>query len=233
MILKYGTYSHSDNECTVVIDVNATYNELGNVSGYVEQWSIQAIVQAATAAAVTTAYEAMRTAYSTNGLDMVLYDSDGSTIRHVMSNNGSRKGLQITQFGYPQGQGAEGSTFRTVSITARTEYERDLGLYSRSERYEFNGGGSQFALIPTLIGPPIKQQIRQQTPYRCIQSGSAIGLGAYPSFPPPAFPDDEHTEMRVTAKDSPREIGPRGNRMYPISWQYFFESASPMFGSPG
>lgn len=233
MILQYGGYTHADAECIVDMDIQATYNELGNVCGYAEQWSITAIVQAATADLVTTAYEAMRTAYSTNGLDMVLYDSDGSTVRHAMRNNGSRKGLQITQFGYPKGEGAEGSTFRTVSITARTEYERDLGLYSRSERYEFSGGGPQFVVHATLIGPPIKQQIRQQTPYRCIQSGSAIGLGAYPSFPPPAFPDDEHTEMRQTAKESPREIGPRGNRMYPISWSYFFESANPMFGSPG
>lgn len=228
MILKYGSYAHEDNEISLSISKSAIFSEFKTAVGYTETWEVRGVKQASTTAAVGTALQTMLNAYSTNGYDLILYDSDGTTPRHVLASGPSRDGVKITNFSYPEGTGAEYSTFRTFSFTASADYYADLGLYSYQESFEFSGGGPQFIVIPTLIGPPIKQLIRQQTPFRCIQSGSSVGIGAHGAVPQPIFPDSEHIDQRQIRFGTPES----GFSMYPMSWVYVFESPSPLGSVP-
>lgn len=228
MILKWGSYAHEDNEITISIQKTAIFSEFKTAVGYSETWDIRGVKQAATTALVGAALQAMINAYSTNGLDLVLYDSDGTTPRHALYSGPSREGVKITDISYPEGAGAEYSTFRTYSFRASADYYGDLGLYSFSESFEFSGGGPQFVIIPTLYGPPIRQDVRQQTPFRCIQSGSSIGIGGHGAASPPAFPADEHIDGRQVRFETPKQ----GFSMYPLSWMYVFESVGPLGGVP-
>lgn len=232
MILRYGSYSHADNEVTLSISQRPVYNEVGLRAGYVASWSIQGMILGSSASDLGTKIAALESAYGADGLDLILYDSDGVTVRHAMRNTGSRTGVKILDLSYPTGDGAEYVTYRSYSITAEAEYQQDLGIYSISETYTFGGGGPQKVVIPTLYGPPIEQLVRQQTAYICQQQGQAIGVAAYPTVPGPAFPAAEHRERRRITYNRPTKIGRYGNQMYSVSWSYEFESPSQLFALP-
>ena len=231
MILRYGSYTHADAEVSVSINKTPTFNGIGQRKGYAERWTVQGILHAADAASLRTALDSLESAYSVDGLDLVLYASDGSSVRHAMRNNGSPQGVRITDFGYPEGDGAEYTTYRTYQFTAEAEYVTNLALDTYSESYEFSGGGERWVLIETITGPPIRQTTQQQTPYRCRQTGNAVGTGGRPAVPPPAFPSAEHTDQRQITYGTPQYLR-NGNTMYPVSWSYSFESPTPLFALP-
>jgi hypothetical protein len=232
MILRYGSYSHADNEVIISISQRPIFNEVGLRSGYVASWSIQGMLQGSSVSDLSTKIVVLESAYGADGLDLVLYDSDGSTVRHAMRNTGSRTGVKILDLSYPTGDGAEYVTFRTYSIQAEAEYNQDLGVYSTSETFTFGGGGQQKVVIPTLYGPPVEQLVRQQTPYTCQQQGQSIGVSTWPTVPGPAFPSAEHRERRRITYSTPSKIGRYGNQMYAVSWAYEFESPSLLFRYP-
>lgn len=231
MILRYGSYSHADGEISLSISQTPTYTSTGLRKGYVSRWSIRGILHGADAAAVASAIASLEAAYGSDGYDLVLYASDGSTVRHAMRNNASPSGVRITALNYPEGDGAEYTTYRTYTIEAEAEYLGFLGLDSYSETYDFSGGGESWVLIETITGPPIRQTVRQQTPYRCQQSGTAVGIGSRPTVPPPVFPAAEHVDQRRISYQTPQYLR-NGNTMYPVTWSYSFESASPLFALP-
>lgn len=232
MILRYGTYSHPDNEVMISISQRPTFNEIGLRSGYVASWSVQGMILGTSSSDLATKIAALEAAYGVDGLDLVLYDSDGVSVRHAMRNTGSRTGVKISELSYPTGDGTEYVTYRTYSFTAEAEYQTDLGVFSISESYSFGGGGQQKIVIPTLSGPPVEQLVRQQTAYTCQQQGQAIGVAAYPTVPAPAFPSAEHRDRRRITYNRPSRIGRYGNQMYQVSWSYEFESPSALFALP-
>jgi hypothetical protein len=135
------------------------------------------------------------------------------------------------QLDYPEGDGAEYTTYRTYNISLEAEYLTQLGVESYTETYDFSGGGEAWVMVETITGPPLRQTVRQQTPYRCTQSGSSVGGGARPSPPPPAFPSVEHVNERRITYGTPQFLR-NGNIQYPLSWSYSFESATPLFALP-
>lgn len=105
-----------------------------------------------------------------------------------------------------------------------------LALMSFRESVSFSGGGPRTTMVEALTGPPVKQQVREQTVFRATQSGQAIGLFGLPVIPSPIWPSDltgEYTSERT----SPELFGEvRTN--YPVSWKYEFESATAFNGLP-
>ena len=231
MILRYGSYSHADAEVSVSISKQPTYSGVGIRKGYIERWQIRGILHAADGDALRTAILALEQGYGADGYDLVLYASDGSTVRHAMLNSGSPTGTKVVDLAYPEGEGAEYTTYRTYNITVEAEYLSVLGLDSYSETYDFSGGGEAWVMIETITGPPIRQTVRQQTPYRCTQSGNAVGTGARPTVPSPVFPALEHQNERRITYQTPQFLR-NGSVMYPVSWSYSFESSTPIFALP-
>ena len=86
-----------------------------------------------------------------------------------------------------------------------------------------------------LSGPPQKQLLNEQTTYKCVQSGQAVGNLSYPFFPSPLFPGAIMPDQTMTEGDSPKRVGAIGSPAWvewPIRWRYVFESATPLSGVP-
>src|SRR5262249_31358216 len=94
----------------------------------------------------------------------------------------------------------------------------------------FSGGGPVYIHRNAINGVPQKQMVYPATPYRCVQSGSAVGYRGYPTPPPPKFPaalmEAPHLPMK-----SPRRMGV-GYPEYEIGWEYRMESVGPLQAVP-
>jgi len=141
--------------------------------------------------------------------------------------------VQVRTLSYPEGRGAEYATYRTYEIVYAAEVPATTnpGLIAWNETLAFTGGGPRFELITCLNGPPVRVTVAEQTPFRCVQSGSASGYGTWPSYSTPLFPQHEHRDRRRQDKSTPQYHG-QGRARYPIRWSYEFEAATPLFGSP-
>lgn len=234
LILKYGTYAHEEGEVEVVVTKEKQYAQTGQQTGYIERWNIRGVIHGTSNTDVTTELNALENAYTTNGKNLILYQSDGSTATaHALTSNNTASGVRIKSIKYPVGGGAEYSTFRTYEIEAEAEsILQNADFDTWSETISIRGGGPRFVYLQTLIGQPQKQLVAQSTPYFGTQSGTAVGLLRYPRFPAPMFPAHEHVDQRVQTKVSPM-VQPNTPTRYEIQWSYEFESASPLFGVPG
>lgn len=239
MILSYNGYTHDDNEATIVMSRRAKTNDRTQTEGYVDRWTIDGVLHAASAAALTTALQALATAYSTDGGDAILYLPDGVTeTAHALRSSATTSGVRVIEAHYPEGGGAEYTTFRSYQIVLEAETTfassgggGNQGLQSYTEIVTFSGGGPRFAWLQPLVGPPVRQLIHQQTTYKAMQAGSAIGRNSYPTPNLPLWPQAEHIERRQLARKSPERSG-LNYVNYEVTWQYEFEAAVAMSGSP-
>lgn len=234
MILRYGGYTHGDGEVTITVSKEKTYAETGEQTGYKEAWTIRGVLHADTVPALTNALAALEDAYSINGNNLILYESNGSTPTvHSLINSNTASGVRITKISYPVGDNTEYVASRTYEIEAEAQIiKQNVEFDEWNETITVKGGGPKFVYLQTLTGPPQKQIVAQSTPYFATQSGTAVGLLAYPRFPPPLFPQHEHLDQRVQSRASP-QVQPNTPSKFQIDWTYEYESASPLFGVPG
>lgn len=233
MLLVYGSYSHPLNETSVVIDANVTRGPFGQRIGSKWTWTVEGRLSGTSQAEIDAAVLALEVAHQSDGGNLALYKDSGATdpTAHVRNSNETLGGVKVAKLSYPNGKGAEYSGWRTYQVI----YEYDIlsslgGLDSWSETVEVSGGGPRFEWVETLDGPPVKVVACRQTTYRGAQSGSAVGIGAYPQFPQPNWPDAEHVDRRKRNRGSPAyDAG--GQSRFPISWSYEFESDQPL-GEP-
>jgi hypothetical protein len=237
MYLKYGSYQHAANEASVVISKDTVFSEAGTARGLRERWNIQGRLQADDQAALTAAIGALEAAYAVQAQDVGFYVDDGQPTSHRIESAATLGGVRvISPPSFPQGQGAEYSTFRTYSIVLEAEWlDTQAGLLSWHESIRFSGGGPQFGHLEPINGQPVKQLLKQATTYRAVQSGEAVGYLAYPVPALPIWPQAEHVNRREIHFDLPRRSGPPGHATYTqfkVRWSYVFEDAGPLLGLP-
>ncbi len=239
MFLKYGSYTHSANEVSVAISRTPRYDEHDRILSMIERWEIDGRLAADTQAALTTAINALEAAYETQGQNVGLYLDDGTTLTsHAITSADTIGGVRVVEGpSYPDGRGAEYSTFRNyrIALEAETDIAPGNTLLFWEERIETTGGGGRFVMLQTLTGSPQKQIVAQATPYRAIQSGRAVGYGAYPLPASPLWPASEHVDQRQVGRRSPRRRGPTGQASYEeweVVWSYSFEDVAPLIGFP-
>jgi hypothetical protein len=240
MFLKYGTYTHAADECSLVVTRTPRFNEGGQVVSVIEQWQISGFIQAATQAALTTALAALKTAYATNGLDLTLFLNDGVTpTHHAIANADTLGGVRVVSApSFPMGRGAEYGGFRSYTVALEAEipvsgYAALLVFFE--ETLSFSGGGSRFVHLQTLTGNAQKQTVAAATPYRATQEGISVGYAASPSIPGPLWVADEMRDQRRINYRSPKRRGPVGAPAYTeyeSTWSYQFESVNALSGSP-
>lgn len=245
MYIKYGSYQHLDAECSVVIDKTPVYSDRGKLDYTRETWTISGELQASSQAALTTAINALQTAYGSNGHDLGLYLDNGTATSHILPSGRCLGGTRITRFSFPQGRGAEYATFRNYQITVegdfRSQNQLQAGggggavnsdnLLEWEESLTFMGGGPRFGFLIPLNGLPQKQLLSQATPYSAVQAGRAVGSITWPLPSAPLWPDAEHVDERRIDKRGPKRLNTL-LRGYEIVWQYNFESAVPLIGNP-
>lgn len=237
MYLKYGDYQHAIGEASVVISKQAIFTEAGIIRGVRERWDIQGRLQAADQAALTTAIDALAAAYALQDQDVGFYFDDDQPSSHIITSSETNGGVRVVvPPSFPQGKGAEYSTFRNYSLALDAEWlDASATLITWNEVLDFQGGGAQFTFMQPIVGAPIKQLLRQQTTYRVTQSGEAVGYQAYPVPASPIWPTAEHVDRRNVRYDLPKRMGPPGNptyTQYKVSWTYHFEDSAPLAGLP-
>lgn len=232
LYLKFGSYQHEANECAVVIARESVQSPDGVQSAIRERWSISGRLQKDTQAELTTAIRALEAAYSTGNKDVGLHLSTGAATAHGVLNRQTVRGTRVTQPpSFPEGAGAEYSTFRNYTIGLEWEIpDPTTSLLSWAESITFEGtGGPNWGFLIPLVGPPQQQMFSQASEVRAVQSGRAIGNGAYPTPPPPIWPAFELGPARRVAPSLPSF---RSNERE-ISWSYTFLFPGAVGGYPG
>lgn len=240
MFIKYGTYTHAADECAVVVTRTPRFNDGGQVVSTIERWDITGFIQAASQAALTTALTSLASAYATQGQDVTLLLNDGVTpTHHQILNSSTLGGVRVVQApSFPDGRGAQYSTFRSYSITLEAEIPVSGStslLVFFEESLTFQGGGARFVYLQTLTGLPQKQTVADSTPYMASQQGRSVGYGSYPAASSPLWANSEHRDRRSIAYRSPKRSGPVGSAQYSeyeTTWSYQFEDSAALSGSP-
>ena len=212
--LTYNAYTHADGEVTITISKRPNF-ERGVAVSVTESWTIDGVIQAADAAALSTALTNLELAYSANGGNLSL----GGTA-HTLTSSNCIGGTRVTSFEYPKGDGAEYVTFRTYKIVIEGDLaltETTALLTEFTETVTLSGGGPKWVLLTPANGPPQRQQTRARMPYVARQSGSAVGYGQYPTPPGPIWPSSEHVERRQLTRSSPK-VTNGAARYFPIQW---------------
>jgi hypothetical protein len=243
MYLKFGGYVHDQGECAITISRTSRV-EHGIVVGYTERWNVQGRLQitstgdpAADRALLSARISALQLAYQQQNADLGLYFDNGTPSTHFLQSARTAGGTRVTKPPeFPIGVGAEYSTFRNFALSVEADFlDSSIGLVSWTESLSLTGGGPQFGYLLTLNGPPQKQLLRQQTTFRAMQQGEAIGLNSYPVAPAPLWPADEHGELRNISQTLPERTGLGNSAVYhhfKTRWSYVFESSAPLLGAP-
>lgn len=241
MIVKFGTFAHDNNEVALSIGNTSKLNEAGAIEFFTETWDLDGFLQADDQLGLNAKIKALEDAYATGGKDLSLLFDNGSTLSaHFMSNSQSLGGTRIVSPpSYPEGTGAEYTTFRRYNITVAADFLPSgsfrVKFLDFQERLTFTGGGPRFIMLQALNGPPQRQRVAERTAFRLVQSGSQIGQTR--RFPPnpPLFPQDEHRDQRQITEGGPvRNASGRLARFteFSTSWQYTFEAINPFRANP-
>lgn len=228
MYLKYGDYSHSTDECAIVITKESVLDDYGRKVGYKEMWNVSGMLTGSSVSAVTTAIQALETAYSVNGRDLKLLQDDGTETAHKLVNADSLTGVRIKTLGYPAGAGAEYTTFRNYQIVAEADFSvlpgsGSDGTIRFQQTISYRGtGGPRKVIRTTLTGMPVAQQVAQRTPIFVSQSGFAIGFSSYPAPAAPILPQWEDFDSREIEYVTPQMKGLLNQSEYRINWTYRF-----------
>lgn len=236
MIAVYGSYAHSDNEVEVVTDMATERGQTGFITTIRKTLTITIEMVNSDPYTLRTRVEQLKQAY-VDGYDFQLLMPDGSPSGVELISGKSRSGTRVNRFAEPRGGADEWATKRTVLIVLEAEYGPDFFGQTGNQQVEFHesvsfiGGGPSFIHVVVPVGPPVKQMVAEQTPYRAVQRGSAKGLGSYPDFSRVLFPAHEKRDRRVQTKLTPEPAG-NGYGAYPIEWQYEYESAAVLTADP-
>src|SRR5262249_35407328 len=97
MYLRYGSYTHAQNEPAVQIAKRAVCSSRGYRQAVRETWRVVGVLHAADQPGITSAIAALRSAYNVNGQDVGLYLDDGVTLTdHVMQSAAALGGTRVT-----------------------------------------------------------------------------------------------------------------------------------------
>ena len=175
-------------------------------------------------------YDALAVPYR----DLILYEDSGGASALHLTNADSISGVVVTRGpDWPSSRGAEYVNYRSFAFSASAEYQLQGTarlLMEFSETISLGGGKPLFVCLPALNGPSQRQQTYKLMPWTATQSGTAVGYKGYPLALPPRFPGSLKQAGRIS-RASPRRRG-RGYEGYRVSWEYEFESPTPLFGLP-
>lgn len=233
MRLYFGSYAFDENDCAVAISFTRTFNDAQQCYEIIHNWNVSGALHAADQNAVIAACATMEQALSLENQDLVLYGNDGSTVANALRNAGSTTGVRITNLSYPNGEGAELTTYRSYQFTATATYffnGTTDGYRAFSETIQTSGGGPLWAVVETVEGLPERQKIRNYTMYRATQSGQAIGKLSRPLPPNPLWPG-ALVRAGNFGQQSPKWSGVMFQD-FGVSWNYEFESPFPLVGQP-
>ena len=160
MYLKYGNYRHADNEVAVTIAKEGLFTQAGMPRGVRERWNLQGRLHAADQAGAGAAHRCAvcRLQHSGPGPGVLPGHRRAREPRDSFSaatNGGVRV---VSPPSFPEGKGAEYSTFRSYTIALEAELlDPNATVLNWNETVSFSGGGPQFGFFEPIDGLPQKQ----------------------------------------------------------------------------
>jgi hypothetical protein len=236
MQLLYGTYQFAVNAVDLGVEVETLFNAGGQPYMQRDVVNVTGLLQGTSQNDMAQQMNALMTALNNQFQDLVFKLDDGTNSAAVLLNSTSTSGVRIRDLQFPSepGTGAGYATVKRFSFRAEAEYPLPGSanfLVSWQESLSFSGGGPLVIHLPAVNGvPPQKQISYPMTAYRATQSGNAVGYRQRPFSAPPIWPDALKQSPDVTLV-SPRLNG-RIFQDYGISWNYLYESATPLVGFP-
>ena len=239
MILRYGNYDHALAEAAVVIERSTLQSEDGVPYAVRERWLISGVLQAESQLELTEAIAALCAAYAAPAEEVSLRQGDGATLTaHRLRASDTLGGIRVVMPpSFPAGEGAEYSRYRSYRVVLEADvrlHARDAEILAWSESLEFSGGGPREVYLELRNGPPQRQTVSQETPFRVVQQGRAVGLTGYPLIATPLWPAQEDRPERRIRHLLPRTVGHGRDRTateYEVTWSYSFHSATPLVGT--
>jgi hypothetical protein len=152
---------------------------------------------------------------------------------HSLISGSSITGVKVVSpVSYPNGEGAQGSTFRDYTVVLSADYPDSNFNPMRAfqETLSFSGGGPRRVVLECTNGPPQEQLISAFSVYRASQSGSALGTFGYPPIPSPIFPGKLERAPDVTFGSPKLRNGIYSD--FPVQWNYVYVSATPLAAFP-
>lgn len=188
--LRYGSYSHAVGECSLSEHKEAVLSE-ERIPLYVRcRWDISGTLLRNTPAEIGTAIAAMKRAYASWGRDIGFYFAGGTATAHVVRNSSTMDGIRIVQEPqFPEGRGAEYSTFRnyTIGVEWEEEVNPKMGVLFSTQEIECRGnGGVDWEYVVPVEGAPESWPKTRRSVVSVMQSGTARGFGGF--IPPAADP---------------------------------------------
>lgn len=235
--LRYGNYYHADGEVSVSIAKSVETTDAGIPFRTTHTWNIAGRIIGETIAEVVQRMGLLERAYGTWFRTAQLISSAG-IVCHELPNAGSITGVKVIQPpSYPDGSGAQLSTYRDYVITLSADYPA-IGygvplIKSWVETITFTGGRPVRGLVETVNGPSVPFVIKRQRPYRATQVGSAVGAFGYPPYGAMLWDESllEGEDPESKSLGAPRT---ENGRLvdWPVSWSYRFGSVAPLNGLP-
>jgi hypothetical protein len=244
MILVYGNMQRPNGEVGVSITRKALKDSAQRYWAHEETWVIDGMItthvspESSAISYIRQQCAMVESMFAVEERDLGLRLASGGWSHHRIQNATTVGGVRIVDpVSYPESNGTEGVTHRKYRVTlmairptVTTQLMQDMVL-SFEETCQYEGGGARDIYVETLTGRPQRQRARQNTVYRVTQKGSAVGLHSRPPVPPPIWPSSRIAERPVVTMGHPRRVG-SSLIEWPITWQYVFESSSPLIGYP-
>ena len=245
MYLQIGNYAFPPYEVGLTISRQCQIVK-GIVISYTDRWDFQGRMQvvptgnfntdqAAVSVAIAQREQSLLNAINS---DITFFFDNGTASAHQILANNTQGGVRLVQpLSYPDGKGAEYSTYRNWTAAIEADYySSTVAIYDFRETVNFTGdGGPIWKYQLALNGTPYPQTLFQQSTYSAVQSGRAVSLGTYTSPPQPLFPGNEQTWRRQIVMNGPDRVGfpPNGYfKDFEVLWTYFFESVAPLSALP-
>ena len=210
-------------------------NAAGQMYAREFQHRVRGYLSGSSQSAITSAMNSLSAALATPYQNFLFKMDDGTNSATTLINGTSISGVTVIEGpDYAESVGSEYAFQRQFTFTVRAEYalpNTNNILLSFTESVDFSGGGPKYILREAVVGPPQKQQIREQTIFYARQSGSSEGYTKEPVVPPPIWPRDQMEAVQVT-RVTPDRVGPNKYQGYKVSWSYNFAASAPLIGRP-
>lgn len=237
MILQIGTLRRPNNEAVVTPSYQPIYDFTRKVEAMRIRWDISARVvnyPVATQAITSQEIQALANALTAPTPKLQLLGDDGVTqTPFVLDPSRCLQGPNLIDFSFP----ASDSEVYVTGLAYRATFEAvqyvgngDSDLLEFSEELSEDPGGQTYVMVGGAYNYAERQLATQHKPYRYVQSGSAMGLLAYPLIPPPIWPFALVAAPKII-RSSPQVVGTVDTN-YRISWEYNYEWATKLFGAP-
>jgi hypothetical protein len=242
MLFSVGSVVRPNNEAVASISITPVYGMDRVMSYYIERWDVTGRIvnwPIATQDVTTAALARLKADMLQQNVDVKFLADDGKETAFNLRASQCLLGPYVTEYSFPNSQEevyATGQLYRVLYEARCMPSGNASNLLEFSETVSLTQvGGRHMVYVGGSVNLPERQTGIQNKTWMYSQSGSAVGLTAYPFIPnaiwPFALTNPDGVSQSLV---SPVVVGntPGLDTEFRISWEYQFEWAYPLRGLP-